>query len=765
MNLAEQFEILRNNVYPSMLEDLATELGVTVKSLERLGVGFYPDWQCWVFAERNAKGDIIGMLCRTINGKKLMIPDSKRGLIYAYNSDHEIGDKKYDAGKFHWVRIANAGVTCPICAKPDWCMVSSDDPKNPSAVLCSRIAEGSIKEIQGSGFLHVIDSTRNKNQRLGHKNTSTTLPPTKLPIIIVEGTSDVLAAMSLGFVSIGRPSAKGGMEILKEMPLVGHEVWIIGENDAGAGKEGMQKTYLNIKHMTEDVQCVLPPKGIKDLRQWVQSGLTQEALFEYVGQHSDENLTVDPNIFVDDTGYIIADQFMRNQNVTDSDVPTLRSYHGQWVRWSEHHYENIALQTLRGEVYKFLEGKKYVKVTAKGIEIVPYKPTARKINDILDALNSWCPIIKDPPTWLDDDQHISPSNLIAFQNGMLDINEYVKGNVVLHNPDPRLFTYNVFPYDFDPETWSNLFEDTYKQWLNDDSETIRLLSQWFGYNLVPDMSQEKLMIFTGPRRSGKGTALVALQGMLGKDQYCATSFNALAKQFGCAPLVGKLAATLGDAKTPRRSEADAALGIILEVVGRDAVPIRQLYQPQYNAHLCCRFTIAMNGLPAFTDHAQAFAGRSNIIHFPNTFFGKEDTTLKGRIGKEAQQGKLINFALWGLKDLRESGRFVVPRTSAQLTKQLTEITSPVIVFIEECCIMDKGAYILKDQLFEAWQYWCVRCGRDASSAIHFGRWLRQICPGVQDFKPTKKGRQQYAYKGITLQDWVYSEFLGKPKSN
>ena len=74
-------------------------------------------------------------------------------------------------------------------------------------------------------------------------------------------------------------------------------------------------------------------------------------------------------------------------------------------------------------------------------DIVPYKPTRSKVNDIIDALNRWCPIEKDPPLWLDKEDHPHPNDLIIFKNGMLDVNEYMKGNIVLHNLDPRLFTY------------------------------------------------------------------------------------------------------------------------------------------------------------------------------------------------------------------------------------------------------------------------------------------------------------------------------------
>ena len=756
LTFAEQYEIYKSNVTKGTLELFAEELGVTVESLEKLGVGYYPGEYAWVFAERDAKGDITGLLKRYHNGKKFMEHGSKRGLIYAYNSDYAIGDKRYEAGKYHWVRISDAKVTCPICAKPDWCLVSSDDPENPSATVCSRISNGSVRELPGCGYLHILDSKRQQ------KGSGAVLQSTDLPIIIVEGASDVLAAMALGFVAIGRPSAEGGMAILNEMPLAGHEVWIIGDNDAGAGEKGMKKTHLNIKEMTENVLCILPPEGIKDLRQWVQRGLTQKSLFEYVGEHGDDNKELDPNVFADDVAFLIAERFMNEFHMLNG-VPILRNYRGQWMQWSKDHYEELSAALFKGELYKFLEGKQFVKTTLRGLDIVPYKPTRSKVNDIIDAMNRWCPIEKDPPIWLDKEKHPHPNNLIIFKNGMLDVAEYMKGNIVLHNPDPRLFTYNVFPYAFDENAWSNLYEDTCSQIFNEDAECIQALAQWFGYNLVPDMTQEKLIIFIGDTRSGKSTILETLHGMLGKDQYNATSFQALANTHGLYSLIGKLAATLGDARTPRRGEADAALQTILQITGRDSVTVNPKYIQPFDLYLTCRFTIAMNDLPGFSDPAKALVARSIILNFPNSYIGREDFTLKDRLRKEAREGKLINFALQGLKDLREQGRFTMPESSKPLLQQLTEITAPVTAFIKECCIKDENVYIVKSTLYEAWEHWCSKTGHKAGNNIYFGRWLRQACPTAVDFRANIDGRRQYMYKGLELQDWCYSQYLGRPK--
>jgi len=761
LTFAEQHEVFKNNVTLGMIEHFAEELGVTVESLETLGVGYYPGEYAWVFAERDAKGDIVGLLRRYHNGKKFTMEGSKRGLIYAYNSDHAIGDKKYEAGKFHWVRIANAGVICPVCAKPDWCMVSSDDPENPSAVLCSRLAEGRVREIPGSGHLHIIDAARNK----GQGSSASTLPPTDLPIIIVEGASDVCAAMSIGFVAIGRPSAEGGMGILKEMPLAGKEVWIVGDNDAGAGKAGMLKTYLNIKGMTENIKCILPPEGIKDLRQWVQRGLTQTTLFEYVGEHGDDNKEIDPDLFASDVAFLIAERFINEHHMLN-DVPILRVYHDQWRQWEKDHYEELKEEILRGDLYKFLKGKQCEKTNAQGvISVVPYKPTRAKINDILDALNTWCPIDNNPPCWIESrDGDPDPKNLMVFKNGVLDIEDYMQTNdPQLYEHTPRLFTFNAFPYDFDPEARSRLYEDTVNDILNGDKEQIRAWHQWIGYCLISDVSQEKLMFLIGGRRSGKGTMLNTFWSILGKNQCVSTTFRSVGSRFGLAGLENKLAATIGDARMPTKAEANAALEVMLQISGGDTVTIEPKFKLQHDAQLGCRFTIAMNELPGFVDPALAFAARSIILKFPNDYLGKEDITLKRRLKEEASQGKLINYALDGLQNLRKQGGFTMPKSSEELIKALEETNAPVLAFVGECCIKIPSAIIPRNQLYEAWAYWCNKTGHKYGNENYFGRWFKQACPTVEDARLNFDGRRQYCYRGITLQDWVYSQYLGKPK--
>jgi P4 family phage/plasmid primase-like protien len=757
MNFAEQFEIYKQNIFPAMLEVLAEDLGCKVTSLQQLEVGFYPAKQAWVFAERDAKGEIIGLQLRFKDGKKLMESGSKRGLIYPYNENALEGEKRYEPGRCHWTRLQEAGIDCPICGKPDWCMVSSDNPSDPSAVLCSRISEGCLREIGESGYLHLL-----RQQPDGQRSSILLGSDTPQPVVIVEGASDVLATLDLGFTAIGRPSAKGGMEELKKMPLTGREIWIIGENDAGAGKQGMDKTFLNLEHLSDNILCVMPPESMKDLRQWTGYGLTQEDLIAYVGKSGQAGIR-DPNIFPDDIAQTIAKLFLEKFK-DDNGILTLRSYRGKWTEWHNGRHEIMEYDVFRGKLYTFLKGKQFIRETKTGVDVTPYKPTRAKVNDIIDALSCWCPVFGVPPVWINRKDRPLVKDLLAFENGLLDINEYCKGNIVLLDPTPDLFTFATLPYSYDPEAWSNLLDEYCDMTFNNDDDIIKLLSQWFGYNLVYDTTFEKLMMFVGQRRSGKSTILSAMEAMLGSEQCGSTSLSMLANPFGLGSLVGKSTVIAGDIKgTLRKAEMDAALEIILRITGRDRVPINQKYLAPYDAELSCRFTMAMNDLPLFTDHSRAIVARTLILPFPNCYEGREDFTLKDRIRKEATQGKLINFALQGLKDLREQGRFVEPEASTYQLMQFKELTSPMSAFLEECCIIGDDLNIEKDQIYEAWKAWCAACDRKAGNKILFGRWLTQHAPMVKTSqKRDAGGNRMYAFKGVTLKPWVFVKYLGRP---
>lgn len=756
-NLLNKF---RNNIlrFPRILNLLSEDLGVSIESLNLLEVGFYPGHQSWIFPERNTTGNIIGLMERFRNGKKMMLKDSgsKRGLIYVVNQGQSY--ERYKPGKENWIRVDEKH-PCPLCGKSDGCLLPVVHPESPGAIVCVHIPQGAVKQL-GLGYLHIL-----KQEEDYRKGKKTLLLPSDYPVLVVEGASDVAIATDLGFTAVGRPSAEGGMGLLREL-FEGYDVIIIGENDSGAGMQGMESAFKILKPVCKSVIKLLPPEGIKDLRIWKnKNGLTTNELLEYISKQGDSSSN--PDIFEDDVASTIAEVWIRREK-TKNNCVVIRNYKGQWTEWNKQCYDNLDTDVFRGQLYNFLSGKKFFKEMKDGVTVEPYKPTRAKVNDIIDALSKWCPIVDDPPVWLSKlEERPDPVDLIIFKNGILDVNEYIEGKIRLYNPTPELFTFDALPYNFDENAesmiWNNFLEDIF----NGNKEKILLLSQWFGYNCVPDMSFEKLMLFTGRPRSGKSTVLESLQATLGERQCSESSFQSLTNSFGYQPLLGKLAVLIGDAKSPKTGDANAVLEKILHITGGDAVSVnRKGLRELPNVHLKCRFTIAMNDLPAFTDHSRALEPRLNIITFENSYIGKEDRTLKRRLRKEASDGKIINFALRGLKDLRIKKDFIMPESSERALQQFREIASPVISFVNDCCEFPEGPYdknkfyVPKDQLFDIWKAWCADQGRQHGFKESFCRWFLSTCPQIDTVRKRMGNSRIYVFEGIKITEEAFKEYIG-----
>lgn len=743
-----------------MIEPLASDLGVSVESLMKLGVGCPPGDLSYTFPIREASGDIIGLSIRYKNGDKYLVEGSKQGLFFEPNS---VEDRKHDETKRSFIRVQEAGVSCPVCKKPDWCLVSTDDPSDPSAVLCGRISEGSIREIEDSGFLHIL----NKQGEVGDSSDGILLDRGEPGgyVLVTEGASDTLAGMDLGFTTVGRTNALCG---IKELPklLRGRDTIVVGDNDGDSakkvGQKGMDKVAATLDRPCKSAVKILPPPEHKDLRAWkVATNLTKEQFLEWVKQQgvAEEGSA----LLGSDVAHDVVKNWLNKYRLVDG-LPNIRWFKGQWVEYDGGHYKEVTPESIRGELYNYLEGKMYLNDAGAA---TLYKPTRAKISDMIDALYSQCIIEDEAPCWLEDRGLPCTNDLIAFRNGILDINEYVNGRIRMYDPTPALFSYNILPYDFDEDAHSIIWEDFVKDIFNDDPDKFELLSQWFGYNCVPDISYEKLMLFTGRPRSGKGTVLNTLTSVLGDDQCVGTSFQNLCSEFGYQQLIGKLAAIMGDAKIIKRTETGKALEKILQIVGGDPVNIRKMYKGSLGkTRLTCRFTIAMNDLPNLPDYAGALEPRMNILNFCNTYAGREDWGLKSHLKKEAEQGKLTGFALSGLKSLHLNGVFTEPADSARTMRETRELTQPVTAFIEECCDMmppggDENEYHVENSLlFEAWSKWCDNTGRHSGNMSIFGRWVKMACPVLVTTRIMLQGRRRRIYRKVKLADWVKREYFG-----
>jgi putative DNA primase/helicase len=767
LSLAEEYDIyLANTVtFPGLLGHLQQALGdnISLEAIQNAGIGYHPSKHAWVFPERNYTGTVVGFTYRNIDtGDKWCVTGGKRGLAYTYNQ-HYAKSTAFKPGAHNWVRTTES-LPCPICGKTKYCMLDKSNPIDPAVVLCTKIGRGSLRMVS-TGWIHELKPHGDKCGREG-----TVLCDTEHPYFIVEGGSDPIALESIGLVGVGKPSNTGGTHNLRKVMPRGHPIVVIGENDRQtnvSGKEiwpgydGALKTCVELRDIAP-IKLLMPPDGVKDMRAWVNRGLTSAEFLTYVQDNAKSMSTMPESVFETDDPLHITDKFLQNRFMQD-DTLILRDFRGLWLRWDGDRYKELTKAVLRGSMYSFLEGTQAVCTGPTGDPVVkPLKTSARRISDMMDALSRWCPVTQDMPCWLDGAENMPRvDSLIAFKNGLLDVDEYCKGRIVLHKPDPRLFSTFALPYDFDENARSPRAETFLEDVFEADEERLRLVQQWFGYNLVPDTHMQKFMLFIGVPRSGKSTLIEMMQHMVGPDQCCAIRFEDLASEFGRQPLLGKQCCFIGDTRSPGRAVAGLSMEQLLRIVGEDTVCVnRKRIDALGSVQLKTRFTFAMNELPFFIDNSNALASRMLIANFNKSYIGREDYALRGLLRNEAREGKLMNWALDGLRHLRSTGRFIEPEIARATMTEFIELASPVASFVKECCVLDKANRETKDKLYDTWKGWAEDNGYSPGVKVHFGRKLSTAVAGRVTPGRMKSGDKDHAYVGIRLTERAMEKYLG-----
>ena len=247
--------------------------------------------------------------------------------------------------------------------------------------------------------------------------------------------------------------------------------------------------------------------------------------------------------------------------------------------------------------------------------------------------------------------------------------------------------------------------------------------------MLADVSQEKMMVFIGPTRSGKGTIQHGLAQVLGSDQIGACSLSSLARRFGYEPLVGKLAAFIGDTTLSASTKTHEVLDKLLQVIGQDAVDIdRKGIKATSSVKLHTRFTIATNRTISLADKAGALMARLCLLEFTKSYLGREDRNLKQKIERHAPE--IATWSLCGLADLRANGKFIEPRRSQRQVKRMANFNSFVREFVDSYCEIESDAQVPWRTFLTAYRNWCRWNGYHKPSTASIQEDLELAFPNI-----------------------------------
>ena len=431
---------------------------------------------------------------------------------------------------------------------------------------------------------------------------------------------------------------------------------------------------------------------------------------------------------------------------TTDQVWTLRSHQGGFYRWSGQHWSAIAAGDIEGISYRWLEHAQFASAEKEGPQ--PWNPTKRKISDLVGALQAIVMLDSDidAPYWIDKTD-TPPREYVSMANGLLHI-----PTRTLAPHTPHFFCHNSLDFAYEPDAappvrWITFLGDLWET----DASAIEALQETIGYILGGDTRQQKMFLFVGPKRAGKGTIARILTGLLGGHNIAAPTLASLSRNFGMSPLIGKPLALVSDARLSRRSDSAVVVELLLPISGEDNLTIDRKYSPQtWTGKLPTRFVFMANELPRLTDVSGALASRFIIFVLTESFYKRENINLTDQLLAEVPA--IFNWAMDGLDRLNRRGYFVNPVSGNAAIQELEDLTSPVSAFMRDECEVGQQYQVQVSELWTAWKAWCEGDNRLPGTKANFGRNLHTAVPGINRVRGTAVGSRQYSYHGIGIQD-------------
>jgi putative DNA primase/helicase len=418
----------------------------------------------------------------------------------------------------------------------------------------------------------------------------------------------------------------------------------------------------------------------------------------------------------------------------------LRYWREDFIVWNGRHYKVLDKDSMDAALAQFMNGS----VNQKGEKF----RTSKKIVGEVKSQIMWMPGVLLPTDREDrSDPHGKPIDLIPCRNGLLDLKS---GELLPHSPDYLIFNtveYNYDPTLLEPQEWTKFVQS---MWPDDDGSeggSIACLQEIMGLLLSGDGSMQKIFLFIGPPRCGKGTLQHALIKLIGKEHCAGVNSKAFSENFGLQDMIGKAIGFLPDQRSGRNG--GAMTESLLQISGQDPVSINRKNKSHWMGVLPTRIVILTNDIPHLPDSSGVIATRFVPLVFEESFLGREDHELFNKLVPEMAQ--IMNWALEGLRRLRARGQFIITAQAEEMMQKIQTASAPHLEFFSENLIEDPIGVVVKTTVYEMYVDWCkVRGHKPCSHTIFCPRVERAF--NLSSSHPRIGGKRERVWLGIRFQD-------------
>jgi putative DNA primase/helicase len=290
----------------------------------------------------------------------------------------------------------------------------------------------------------------------------------------------------------------------------------------------------------------------------------------------------------------------------------------------------------------------------------------------------------------------------------------------------------------------------------DLDKAIELLQMWYGYCLTSDTSQQKMLVLTGPSRSGKSTIEKVLRCLLGQDNVAGIRLSSFQEQFGLSTLIGRQLAVMGDVRVGKSDRGEITQKL-LSVIGEDVLDIDRKYKTPISSKVNAKLMLIGNEVPSLYDESGALRARYALLETTRSFKGNEDVGIEKRFFAEAEG--ILLWAVEGWRKLRKGQKFPVLGLAETYLEILSDDTAPVSSYVgERLVVADRGdvddTWASSEGLYVDYTWWCGEAGRQPFARATFFKKLRAELPFL---RPSRRRveidgerKQAQGYAGVSV---------------
>ena len=332
-----------------------------------------------------------------------------------------------------------------------------------------------------------------------------------------------------------------------------------------------------------------------------------------------------------------------------------------------------------------------------------------------------------------------PPHLLSLENGVLDLQ-----TMALAPPSPDFMFFQKIPVFYDPEADCPRIRKFLEE-ISGRVEDVTVLEEVIGYCLFRGYPIQKALMLVGRGANGKSTLLALIKALLGHENVSGRSLQDLINnRFAPADLFGKLANMYADLP----DSAVKSTGMFKMLTGGDLISAEEKFVTPFSFVNYAKLLFSANKVPEAYDDTDAFFRRWIILVFPNFFNGDGcDPNLLEKITTPEELSGLLNLALAGLKRLLANQQFSHSQTTEAIREDYVRKSSPIGAFVMDLLEVDSDAFIIKQELYNAFTKYCREFSLPAVTRDTFFKNLPQYI-SVIDVRPQLGKSRPTAFKGI-----------------